>query len=443
MIKNNVFRSLTALIFMLFFPGAIFPQNLQKLAEAELPNLTSLYKEFHASPEVSYFEKNTSARFARELEAAGFEVTYPVGKYPDNTHICYGVVGILRNGPGPVTLVRTDMDALPVEEKTGVPYASRVRMKDITGDEIPVMHACGHDLHMTILLGAAKVLFRIKDRWRGTLIMIGQPAEERGGGARAMLAGGLYERWPVPDFALAGHVDPSLEAGQVGYCPGYAMASVDMLDIIIKGIGTHGAAPHLGRDPIVISAQVINALQTIVSREINPVEPAVVTVGSIHGGTKHNIIPEEVRMQLTVRAFNKDVREQILKAIERITVNTARAAGVPEDRLPVVTGSLEANPALYNDPGLVDSTVKAFRAELGEEKVKREEPQTVGEDFTEYGLTGNKVPIFMFRVGTSEPGSDTSKRPILHSPYYIPVLEQSVSNGIRAMAAAVINLMKK
>jgi len=418
--------------------------KMTQLVEKEVPSLVKLYQQLHAAPELSFFEKNTSARLAGELRAAGYEVTTPVGKYSFADYTCYGVVAVLKNGEGPTVLVRTETDALPIEEKTGVAWASKVRMQDITGEEVGVMHACGHDMHQTVLVGTARVLAGMKDRWSGTLILIGQTAEERGAGARALLADGLYRRWPVPDYALAEHLDPGLEAGQVGYCPGWAMANIDMIDITIRGVGAHGARPHQGRDPIVIAAQVINALQTVVSREINPVDPGVVTVGSIHGGSKHNIIPDEVKLQLTVRTFTDEVRRKVLEAIERITVNTARAAGVPENLLPLIHNrSEEFFPVLYNDPELVESTVKAFQSVLGEDKVLEQIPTTSGEDFSEFGRTAHQVPIFLFRLGSAQPGSDPSSRPGLHSPYFKPVPEPTIRTGVTAMTAAVLNLLGK
>jgi amidohydrolase len=420
-----------------------FAKEVGEIVEGELPALLETYKQLHAAPELSYFEEKTSERVAGALEAAGYEVTRPVGRYEGSDRPCYGVVAVLKNGKGPTVLVRTDLDALPVEEKTGAAYASRVRMKDVGGEDVPVMHACGHDMHMTVLIGTAQALAALKSRWKGTLILIGQPAEERGGGARAMLNGGLYERWPAPDYALAEHVDPTLEAGAVGFCPGWAMANVDMIDILIRGVGAHGAQPHKGRDPIVLAAQVINALQTVVSREIDPVETGVVTVGSIHGGTKHNIIPDEVRLQLTVRSFKDEVRKTMLAAIERITVNTARAAGVPEDRLPVISKSDEYTPALYNSPELTASTEKALAAALGGKNVVTIPPTTGGEDFSEYGRTARKVPVCLFRLGTAEPGSDPAARPGIHSPYFLPVAEPTIRTGVTAMTFAVLNLMGK
>ncbi len=436
--------STLSLVISLTLISHVLARDMKAIVDEKLPVLLEFYKDLHSSPELSYFEKETSEKLAKELRKLGFEVTNPVGKYPDKSLTCYGVVAIMKNGSGPTVLVRTDIDALPILEKTGVPYASKVRSTDASQEEVPVMHACGHDMHTATLLGTAQLLAGMKEHWTGTLVMLGQTAEERGGGARAVLADGLYERWPVPDYALAQHGDPDLETGQVGYCPGWAMANIDMIDITIRGIGAHGARPHQGRDPVVIAAQVINNLQTVVSRSIDPVETGVVTVGSIHGGSKHNIIPDEVKLQLTVRSFTDEVRAKILEEIERITVNTCRAAGVPEDRLPVIHNRTEEFfPALYNDPELVESTVKAFREVLGEENVIRQRPTTAGEDFSELGLTEHKVPVFMFRVGTAAAGSDPSTRPGWHSAYYLPVPEPSLRTGVIAMTTAVLNLMGK
>jgi amidohydrolase len=436
--SRGIFR-----IFALVLGAMFFAVPSSRASGSDLPSLFEFYKARHLAPELSYFEEKTSAALAGELEKLGYKVTRPVGKYEGVDRPCWGVVAVLANGQGPTVLVRTDMDALPVEEKTGAPYASHVRAEDVTGDEVPVMHACGHDIHMTVLLGAAARLAAQRDKWRGTLILIGQTAEERGGGARALLNDGLYERWPAPDFALAEHVDPSVQAGKIGYCPGWAMANVDMLDIVIHGIGSHGARPNEGKDPIVLSAQVINSLQTIVSREIDPIESAVVTVGSIHGGTKHNIIPDEVKLQLTVRSFTDEVRKKILDAITRITVNTARAAGIPENLLPEITLADGYTPALYNDPALTERTMKAIGKAVGADNLVRIPPTTGGEDFSEYGRTSRKVPIFMFRVGTTAPGKDTSTAPGLHSPYFLPDAELSIRTGVEAMTAAVLDLLGK
>lgn len=439
--RRKLPEAVLAFALCLFIPAQ--SSRAEVPSNRELDALIEFYKDLHASPELSYFEEKTSAKMAAELERLGFEVTRPVGRYDGEDHTCWGVVAMLKNGDGPTVLVRADMDALPLEEKTGAAFASRVRMTDVTGEEVPVMHACGHDMHVTVLLGAAGRLAANRDKWKGTLVMIGQTAEERGGGARALLRDGLYERWPVPDFALAEHVDPTIEAGKVGYCPEWAMANVDMVDMTVRGVGAHGARPHEGRDPIVLSAQIINSLQTVVSREINPVDAGVVTVGAIHGGTKHNIIPDEVNLQLTVRSFSDEVRERILASIRRIAENTARAAGVPEDRLPLIKFSDGFTPSLYNDPVLTERSVRAMAAVIGQENLVRLKPSTGGEDFSEYGRTEHKVPIFMFRLGTAAPGSDPEGRPGLHSGYFLPEVELTIKTGVTAMTAAVLDLMKK
>ena len=298
------------------------------LVARELPDLLRLNEHLHANPELSLKEERTSARIAQELSRLGFAVTEHVGGY--------GVVGVLHNGPGPTVLVRTDMDALPVAEATGVPYASTARATDNQGREVGVMHACGHDAHMTVFTGTARVLAAERERWHGTLVLIGQPAEELGLGAKAMLDDGLFTRFPRPDFGLALHVTPALAVGSVGLAEGYAFANVDSLDVTIRGVGGHGASPHMTHYPIVVAAQFVTALQTIVSRRMNPVEPAVVTVGSIHGGATYNVIPDEVRLQLTVRSYTSEVRRQIMAEIERIARGVADAAGIPADRMPTV-----------------------------------------------------------------------------------------------------------
>ncbi len=324
----------------LFFSAAMFgvllaasasaQESLNTMIDRELPNLLATYKMLHAAPELSHHEAKTGAFLAKELKSLGCEVTDHVGKYENPKLTAYGVVGVLRNGDGPTVLVRTELDALPVEEKTGLPYASKVKAINDAGKEVCVMHACGHDIHITSLLGTAKMLAQLKGQWRGTLVFIGQPAEETVDGARAMLRDGLYTRFPKPDYALAQHDWSNLEAGKVGTCPDYTMASATSVEVTIRGLGGHGSAPETTKDPVVVAAQFILALQTIVSRENSPQDPAVVTVGSIHGGTRPNIIPDEVELQLTVRAYKEDVRQKILASIERIAKATALAAGIPE-----------------------------------------------------------------------------------------------------------------
>jgi len=419
------------------------PEPARTLVQARLQGeysaLFDLYKQLHAAPELSLQEEKTAARFAKELRQAGFEITTGVGGH--------GVVGVLRNGTGPTVLVRTDMDALPVKEETGLPYASTVTFRDSQGRETPAMHACGHDMHMTCALGTARVLSSIKECWNGTLIVIGQPAEEIGGGARAMLADGLFTRFPRPDFCLALHVNAELPAGVVGYTPGCVNASVDSVDILVKGVGGHGAYPHKTKDPVVLSAQIILALQTIVSREIQPTEPAVVTVGSIHGGSKPNIIPDEVRLQLTIRTHSDEVREQTLEAIRRIARGQAEAAGMPADKMPEVTFSKGTTPAVFNDVELTERLAGVFQSLFGQTNVVRRKPGMGGEDFAEYGRTNPKVPICIFSLGTigrtaGAENQASTPPPSLHSPLYAPVPEASIKTGVTAMCGAVLELMK-
>ncbi len=414
---------------------------VQPLVERQFGELLELYKHLHTHPELSFMEEKTSERVAEELRKAGYDVTTHVGKY--------GVVSVLRNGNGPTVLIRTDLDGLPVKEQTGLPYASTVVTKDPAGNDVPVMHACGHDMNMTCIVGSAYVLARLKERWQGTLVVIGQPAEERVGGARAMLADGLFTRFPRPDFCLALHDDAEIRAGSIGYTPGYAMANVDSVDITIHGVGGHGAYPHKTKDPVVLAAKIVLDLQTIVSREVQPGEPAVVTVGSIHGGTKHNIIPDEVRLQLTVRSYTDEVRQQTLAAIKRIVRGQALAAGIPEDRLPEVKLEDEFTPATYNNPELSEKIAAVFRTWFGESNVIKKKPSMGGEDFAEYGRTEHKIPICMFFVGGVRPEalkeSERTGQPLpsLHSPLWAPLPEPTIKTGVAAMTAAVLDLLGK
>src|SRR5262245_62053296 len=370
-------------------------EPVQARANQDYPRLLELYKHLHTHPELSLHEEKTGQRVADELKEAGFEVTPRVGGH--------GVVAILRNGRGPTILVRTDLDALPVKEQTGLPYASSVRTADDKGAEVAVMHACGHDVHMTVLVGAARTLASLNERWQGTLVMIGQPAEEKGSGARKMLAAGLFTRFPRPDYCLALHVKADLPAGSVGWIEGFALGNVDSVDVVIRGVGGHGAWPHKTKDPIVLAAQTVLALQTVVSREIAPGEPAVVTAGSIHGGTKHNIIPDEVKLELTLRSYTDEVRQQTIAAINRITRGLAEAAGIPPDRLPTVTVRDEFTPATYNDPALTRRLAGAFKSWLGADRVQQVKPVMGGEDFSEYGRTQEKIPICIFWLGAVKP----------------------------------------
>ena len=424
-------------------------QSLDAMVDREITQLVATYKMLHASPELSHREEKTSAFFAAQLRALGFTVTEHLGKYDRPGFTGYGVAAVMKNGDGPTVLVRTDLDALPVEEKTGLPYASTVKAKNEAGQDVGVMHACGHDVHITSMLGTAKVLAQLKDQWHGTLVLIGQPAEETVDGARAMLADGLYTRFPKPDFAIALHDSADVEAGRVVYCPGYAMASSTSIDVLIRGVGGHGSKPEATKDPVVMAAQIILALQTIVSRENSPLDPAVVTVGSIHGGTKRNIIPDEVTLQLTTRTFKEDVRLRIIASIERIAKSVALGAGVPEDRLPIIRVIESENaPALYNDPQLTERLATAIGRTIGTDNVTKVAPLMGSEDFGRFSLD-RQIPAFMFWLGAIEPSRVEASRksgkplPSLHSSLFEPLPEPTLRTGVRAMTAAVLELMKK
>ncbi len=398
-------------------------------------SLIGLYTHLHTHPELSFKEVETSKRIATELRLTGAEVTEGVGQY--------GVVAILKNGAGPTVLVRSDLDALPVTEATGVAYASKVTTKDDEGNTVGVMHACGHDIHMTCLVGTARWLAGHKGEWRGTLVLIGQPAEERIGGAKAMLADGLYTRFPKPDFALALHVSHELATGKVAYTSGPAMASSTSVDIHVLGKGGHGAMPHNTVDPIVLAAALVMDLQTIVSREVSPIQPAVITVGSIHGGTKHNIIPSEVRLQLTLRSFDESVTKTLIDGIKRRAEGLAIAHKAPA---PKVTLS-DSTPPTINTPNLVAKVVPFLKSAIGAENVQPVEPTMGAEDFGLFGQGG--VPTFMFRLGTipaeklAAIAAKGETPPSLHSPIYFPDPEPSIQTGVKAMTAAVCGLLPK
>jgi amidohydrolase len=421
--------------------------KLNSMAGQELPALVSTYKALHAAPELSGHEEKTSALLAERLRALGYDVTDHIGKYENSDWKGYGIVAILKNGSGPTVLVRADMDGLPVEEKTGLPYASKVRTKDDAGADVPVMHACGHDIHVTAMIGYAKVLAELKDRWHGTLMLVGQPAEEKVGGAKAMLADGLYARFGKPDYAIALHDGPSL-AGTVSYTPGYALSSATSVDVTMRGRGAHGSAPQASKDPIVLAAEYIMAIQTIVSRERSPFDPAVVTVGSIHGGTKHNIIPDDVHLQLTVRTYNEEVRQQVLASLKRIANGLAEAAGVPADRMPIVEVS-ESTMATYNNPEMTARVAAALKRELGAGNAIEAPPVMASEDFGYFGGEDHAIPSVMFTVGAIDAERMEASRksgtplPSLHSSLFYPAPEATIRTAVEAMTAAVLELMKK
>ena len=424
-------------------------QTPQSLADAELPSLLTIYKDIHTHPELSGYEERTAALVAKELRAAGCQVTEHVGKYESSKLKGYGVVGVMKNGDGPTVLVRTDMDALPVEEDTGLPYASKVVAKNDEGKDVHVMHACGHDAHIAIFIGTARALAKLKNQWHGTIVFVGQPAEELGTGARALLKDGLYGKFGKPNFALGFHDKADLETGRVGVTEGYTTANVDTVDVNVRGVGGHGAYPHKTKDPIVLAAEIINDWQTIISRENNPLDPIVVTVGSIHGGTKSNIIPDEVKMQLTVRTYKPETRERVLAAIDRIAKGCATAAGVPPERAPIVTVSKDQFcPATYNNPELTRRLVAVWKSSLGDENVKIVDAVMGGEDFSEYSLSDHSIPAVNFHIGAVEPAKIAEFKqagkelPTLHSSKFAPVPEPTIRVGIIGMTSAVLDLMK-
>jgi amidohydrolase len=415
------------------------PPNLVQQTASELNDeLFELYKTLHRNPELSFEERNTSKMLSDILIEEGFEVTKNFGGY--------GVVAIMKNGDGPTIMLRADMDALPVKEETGLPYASEVTTT-LNGNPVHVMHACGHDIHMSVLIGAAKALVKLKNKWKGALMLILQPAEERSGGAKAMLAEGLYQKFGAPDYALALHANASMAAGTVGICPEYALANVDMVDITVYGKGGHGAYPHTTIDPVVLASRIVLDLQTVVSREVSPLEPAVVTVGSIHGGAKGNIIPDEVKLELTLRSYSDVVRQHTITAIKRITSSLAQSAGLESDLYPKVEVRDESTPALYNDPKLSKQILEAFQRYIGEQNAMIVNPVMGGEDFGKFGRTEENVPICLYWLGTvSEEKIEEAQKgninlPSLHSPFFAPEAGPSINTGVITMTSAVIELM--
>lgn len=417
-------------------------KTIQEQSSAEADRLLKVYHELHQYPELSFLEEKTSAKLAEMLRAMGYEVMTDIA----NT---YAIAGMMKNGEGPTLLIRTDMDALPIKENTGLPYASTHTNTDAEGNVLPAMHACGHDIHMTSWLGTAALLANNKDKWKGTVIMFGQPAEERGGARflfRKNLFGGIL---PVPDYCIALHANANLPAGVVGHCPGPSFASTDMIDITIYGKGGHGAFPHQTIDPIVLAARMIMDFQTIVSREIAPTDPAVVTVGSIHGGSKHNIIPSEVKLELTTRCYTENVREKILDALNRITKGVAMSAGLEPEKYPVIVIREEGVPATVNDEALTSRLMAVHQQILGEKNVVRVDPLMGGEDFSMYGRTKEKIPICIFWLGTISESlyqahlTEGKPLPPIHSAGYAPDPLPSIRTGIVSMTGAALELLGK
>jgi hippurate hydrolase len=443
-------------ITFLFFAATLGSSNsllaqsdLDQRLGKEMDSLVATYKHLHENPELSTQEKESSAIVAAELRKLGYDVTDHFGDYDSPGLVSYGIVGVLRNGPGPTVYVRTDMDALPIVENTGLSYASHVKVKRADGAEIGVMHACGHDIHMSVFIGTARMLAQLKNQWSGTLILVGQPAEETIGGARAMLRAGLFTKFPKPDYVLALHDGSDLPAGKVGWHEGTILAGADSVDITVRGIGGHGAAPQASKDPILIASEIVVTLQTIVSREMDPQLPTVVTVGSFHAGTKHNIIPDEAHLQLTVRTMNPVQREKVLAAIARIANGIAAAAGVPADRAPVIEIAKDSVPATINNPELTRRIAGALERALGKENVLPREPGMASEDFSLYALQDPKPPICMFNLGAADPAKFQEARakgvrlPGPHSSEFAPLPEPTIRTGVKAMTSAVLELLKK
>jgi amidohydrolase len=430
------------------FAGTAMAQDIKTYVNTQLPGLVDIYKGLHAHPELSHHEEQSSALVATELRKAGYTVTEHVGKYPDGSP-AFGVVAILKNGAGPTLLIRTDMDALPIVEETGLPYASHVMSKNAAGQEVGVMHACGHDIHMTTMIGVGRTMAAMKSQWHGTLMLIGQPSEETIDGAKAMLADHLYERFGTPDMAIALHDTNLGAAGTVFVTPGAAQASSNSVDVIMRGIGGHGSAPQVGKDPIVMAAEFIVQLQTIVSRQEDPHDLTVVTVGDIHGGTKRNIIPDEVKMELTVRTFTDKSLNIVLDGIRRTAQGVALAAGVPEDRAPIITVLKdESTPVNYNNPALTARVKSSLVKTLGPQNVMDGESHMGSEDFGVLGLDGHKIPTFMFWLGAMDPTKYAAATaagkflPGTHTSRFEPLPEQTLRTGIVSMASVAISLLQ-
>jgi hippurate hydrolase len=413
---------------------------LSDAIRADMPMLMTLYRDLHANPELSMQEVRTPAKLAPEMRKLGFDVTEHVGKT--------GVVAVMRNGPGPVLMLRADMDALPVKEQTGLPFASKATGKLPDGTDTPVMHACGHDTHVTTWLGTARRLAALKDKWSGTLVMVLQPGEERVLGAKAMLDDGLFTRFPKPDYMVAFHDAASLPAGQIGITPRYALANSSSVNITIHGVGGHGAYPHTTKDPIVLGARIVDALQTLVSRENNPFEPAVVTVGSFHAGTKNNIISDVARLQLTVRSYPAEVQEKLIAGIRRIVRGEAIAAGIPEDKMPEVTVP-ESAPSTFNTDELGQRMRGVFAQHFGADRVVESKPIMASEDFSRYWLADKSKQSLLFWVGGTPrakwdaAGGDETRLPSLHSPFWAPDAEAVISTATEAMSVAALDILKK
>ena len=431
----------------LLFAAPVFAQDRATFVDSQLSGLLEIYKDIHAHPELSRQESRTSALLATELRNAGYAVTEHVGKYPDGSQ-AYGVVAVMENGPGPRLLIRADMDALPIVEETGLSYASHVRAMNASGQEAGVMHACGHDVHVTTLIGTARVLAALKTQWHGTVILIGQPSEEIVAGARAMLADRLYERFGTPDMAIALHDTNEHPAGAVGITSGAALSGTTSIDVVMRGVSSHGSRPDAGKDPIVMAAEFIMQIQTIASRQQDPRDSSVVTVGDIHAGTRRNIIPEDARMELTVRSFSEKSREIAMDGIRRAAKGVAVAAGVPDDRAPIITVLDESVPVTYNDRALTARVKSSLVRTLGAQQVFDDLPGMPSEDFGLLGLDGHAIPTVMFWLGAMDPARFAKARaegrelPGPHNSHFEPLSEPTLRTGVNAMASVAISLLQ-
>ena len=436
---TSYFSIAPLLYFWMLAPSTTSPlgeyTSVNDYLQKDMDYLVDFYKDRHMHPEISFQESATAARLADELRNIGWQVTEGVGQT--------GVVGILKNGAGPTILYRTDMDALPMYEKTDLDYMSKVVI-DFKGQETGAMHSCGHDMHMTTWLGTARAMTNMRSEWSGTLMFIGQPAEEIGAGAKAMLDDGLYEKFGVPDYGLGLHCSPTIPTGSIGLTDGYTMANTESIDIKVKGVGAHGASPHMSIDPVVIASMIVMEIQTIVSRNLKPIEDAVVTVGSIQGGTANNIIPDEVILKLTVRTYKQEVRELIHRRLREICDGIAMSAGVPEENYPELIIPETYTPANYNEPGLTSIIQSSASKAIGQSNVIYAEPQMVGEDFSRYGNTEHKVPTVLYWLGTvSEEKISSGNLPGLHSPYYYPEVESTISTAVEVNTAVLTQLLSK
>lgn len=452
---------LTAVSLLSVISSPALANDLTASVSDDYSYVFDLYKHFHENPELSLMEKETSARYAQELRSLGFNVTENVGDDWVRSKVTkdvgdvlpgvggYGVVAVMKNGEGPTVMLRADIDALPLLEKTGLPYESKAVGLDHKGNEAPIMHACAHDSHMAIMIGAARQLVTMKDKWSGTLVIIGQPAEELGLGAIAMLEDGLYEEFPKPDYVLATHTSGWDAAGTIAYTSGYALANVDSVDITIKGVGAHGSAPHMGKDPVVIGSQIINALQTLMSREVNPLESGVVTVGSFQAGYKHNIIPDEAKLLITVRSYDDGVRKTLLDGIKRIATAQAVSAGLPEELMPEVTLESDYTPSTFNDPDMTNRVMKAIGDSIGQEKVVARPPSMGGEDFSQFHRYDRSIPTFIFWTGGVDPKMMAMSEktglqpPANHSPFFAPQPEPTLKLGVQSMTAGALELFSE